>query len=45
MLAFWVAAFGVNALLLPCRTLVADVLPPEDIVKGNAVFAVWDGKR
>lgn len=42
-ISFWFADLGINVLQLPCRTLISDVLPPEDVTEANALFAVWDG--
>ncbi|KAJ8599159.1 hypothetical protein CTAYLR_008553 [Chrysophaeum taylorii] len=41
--AFWVLDFSQNAVQLPSRTLVSDVLVPEDVAAGNAMFSLFDG--
>jgi len=41
--AFWVLDFSQNAVQLPCRTLVSDVLVPSGVATGNSMFALFDG--
>jgi len=35
--------FAQNAVQLPCRTLVSDVVRAEDVAAGNSMFAFFDG--
>lgn len=40
---FWILDFCINMLQSPCRAIIADIVPEEQVAQGNAYFAFANG--